>query len=96
MKFIKYGWLAALPMIFTACQEDVLVKEQQQDKIYTLSATMDRGSAMSRAQIQLGNQNAESGETFIWNENDSFLEKNELNAFADKLRSQTKIPVMII
>ena len=71
MKLNKYSWLAALPMIFTACQEDTLVKEQQQDKIYTLSATMDGGAAMSRAQIQLGNNDA-SAEIFMWNKDDSF------------------------
>ena len=74
MKLKKYSWLAALPMILPACQEDTLVKENQQDdKIYTLSATMDGGVAMSRAQIQLGNENAGIGEAFIWNENDSFI-----------------------
>ena len=72
MKLMKYSWLAALPMIFTACQEDVLVKEQQQDKIYTLSATMDKGAAMSRAQIQFGNEDADKGEIFLWNEGDAF------------------------
>jgi len=74
MKLNKYSWLAALPMIFTACQEDTLVKEQlQDDKIYTLSATMDGGVAMSRAQIQLGNEDASAGEIFMWNEDDSFI-----------------------
>ena len=73
MKLKKYSWLAALPMIFTACQEDTLVKEQlQDDKIYTLSATMDGGVAMSRAQIQLGNEDASAGEIFMWNAGDKF------------------------
>lgn len=60
-------------MIFTACQEDTLVKEQQQnDKIYTLSATMDGGTA-SRAQIVIGNEaEASAGEIFMWNKDDSF------------------------
>jgi len=72
MRLNKYSWLAALPMIFTACQDDTLVENQQQDKIYTLSATMDGGAVMSRAQIQLGNEDAEAGETFMWNEGDEF------------------------
>ena len=72
MKLRKYSWLAVLPMIFTACQEDTLVKEQQQDKIYTISATMDGGAA-SRAQIVIGNEaDASTGEIFMWNEEDSF------------------------
>lgn len=73
MKLNKYSWLAVLPMIFTACQDDTLVESQQQDKIYTLSAKMDGGAAMSRAQIVIGNNaEASAGETFMWNEGDSF------------------------
>ena len=72
MKLKKYSWLAALPMIFTACQDDALVENQQQDKmIYTLSAQMDGGAAMSRAQIQLNNPNS-GEELFFWNAGDSF------------------------
>lgn len=71
MKLNKYSWLAILPMIFTACQEDMLVKEQQQDKIYTLTANMDGDAVMSRAQIQLG-KTSSGEELFFWNENDEF------------------------
>lgn len=71
MKFNKYSWLAVLPMIFTACQDDMLVENQQQDKIYTLSAKIDGGEAKSRAQIQLGNSDS-SQEFFLWNAGDSF------------------------
>jgi len=79
MKLKKYTWLAALPMIFAACQDDVLVENQQQDKIYTLSAVMNDGTAMSRAQIQLGNEDASVGEIFLWNEGDSFKMYQNVN-----------------
>lgn len=79
MKLNKYSWLAVLPMIFTACQDDTLVENQQQDKIYTLSATMDGDAAMSRAQIQLGNSDANAGEIFFWNEGDSFTLYQEID-----------------
>ena len=71
MRIKKYSWLAVLPMIFTACQEEMLVKEQQQDKVYTLTADMEDGVAMSRAQIQLG-KTTSGEELFFWNENDEF------------------------
>ena len=72
MKLKKYSWLAALPMIFTACQDDTLVENPQQDQmVYTLSAQVDKGAANSRAQIQLGNP--QSGEEFFfWNKGDAF------------------------
>ena len=73
MKLNKYSWLAVLPMFFTACQDDTLVENQQQEKIYSLSGTMDGGTAMSRAQIVIGNSaEAAAGETFFWNNGDSF------------------------
>jgi len=84
MKMNKYSWLAALPMLFTACQEDALVKEQQQDKIYTLSAKMTGTPAMSRAQIQFDNEDAGKGEMFFWNEGDSFKLYQTIN---DNLQS---------
>ena len=72
MKLNKYSWLAILPMIFTACQEDTLVENQQRDnKVYTLTANMEDGAAMSRAQIQLG-KTTSGEELFFWNENDQF------------------------
>lgn len=72
MKMNKYISLAALAVAFTSCQEDTLVQDPQQSKIYTLSAVMNDGAAMSRAQIQLGNTDASVGEIFFWNEGDSF------------------------
>lgn len=70
MNLRKYSWLAALPLFFTACQEDVLVEEHAQRGIYTLSASMD-GSADSRAQIVL-NGTSTVKESFHWNEGDAF------------------------
>jgi len=73
MKIKKYSWLAVLPMIFTACQDDVLVENLQTDKlIYTLSANVGEKSADSRAQIQLNNP-LSGEEFFFWNEKDSFI-----------------------
>lgn len=72
MKLNKYSWLAILPMIFTACQDDTLVENQQRDnKVYTLTANMEDGATMSRAQIQLG-KTTSGEELFFWNENDQF------------------------
>lgn len=67
MKLNKYIWLAALPMIFTACQEDMLVENSSKQGITTLSATMGN-DADSRAQIKLGTYPG----TFMWNEGDAF------------------------
>lgn len=73
MKIKKYSWLAVLPMIFTACQDDVLVENLQTDKlIYTLSANVGEKYADSRAQIQLNNP-LSGEEFFFWNEKDSFI-----------------------
>ena len=73
MNIKKYSWLAALPMIFTACQDDVLVENQPQGQmIYSLSANVNGGNAKSRAQIQLNNP-LSGEEFFYWNEKDSFL-----------------------
>ena len=71
MKLMKYSWLAALPMVFTACQDDMLMEKQQQQGVYTLTATMDKESADSRAQIVL-NGTSTTKETFQWNEGDKF------------------------
>lgn len=73
MKFNKYISIAALPMLFAACQNDMPMEDMQlQDQaIYSLSGKMNNG-VNSRAQIQLGNQDV-SGEIFMWNEGDSFL-----------------------
>ena len=71
MKLMKYSWLAALPMVFTACQDDMLMEKHQQQGVYTLTATMDKGSADSRAQIVL-NGTSTTKETFHWNEGDKF------------------------
>lgn len=72
MKLNKYSWLAILPMIFIACQDDTLVENQQRDnKVYTLTANMEDGATMSRAQIQLG-KTTSGEELFFWNESDQF------------------------
>ena len=72
MKLNKYIGIAVMPMLFAACQNDVLDEGMQlQDQpIYSLSGKMDKG-VNSRAQIQLGNPD-ESGEIFMWNEGDRF------------------------
>ena len=71
MKLNKYSWLAALPLLFTACQDDMLVEKHSQQGIYTLSATVENGSASSRAQIVL-NGTSTTKESFHWNEEDAF------------------------
>lgn len=72
MKLNKYIWLAAMPMLFAACQNDTLEESlQQQNGIYTLSGKMAGGAAMSRAQVELGNTDA-GKESFMWNEGDQF------------------------
>lgn len=70
MKLNKYSWLAALPLFFTACQEDMLVEKHTQQGVYTLTATMD-GGVDSRAQIAL-NGTSTVKEAFLWNEGDVF------------------------
>lgn len=73
MKLNKYIWLAAMPMLFAACQNDTLEDSlQQQNGIYTLSGEMVGGTAMSRAQVELGNKDA-GKESFLWNEGDAFV-----------------------
>lgn len=71
MKLNKYIGMAALAVAFTACQDDTLEGGKQQHGIYTLSGKMAGGAAMSRAQIELGNQDP-SKESFMWNEGDAF------------------------
>lgn len=71
MKLMKYSWLAALPMVFTACQDDMLEENCMQQNVYTLTASMDKGSADSRAQIVL-NGTSTTKEAFHWNEGDKF------------------------
>ena len=68
---MKYSWLAALPMVFTACQDDMLEENCMQQNAYTLTASMDNGSADSRAQIVL-NGTSTTKEAFHWNEGDKF------------------------
>ena len=72
MKFNKYIGIAVMPMLFAACQNEVMDEgmQLQNQLIYTLSGKMNKG-VDSRAQIQLGNPNA-SGEIFMWNEGDCF------------------------
>lgn len=71
MKLYKYIWMAALPMIFTACQDDVLEKNLTPAGIYTLSSEILEKGVEGRAQIQFGNDNVEK-EYFFWNKNDKF------------------------
>lgn len=72
MKLNKYIGLAAMPLLFAACQNDALEENFQLDKeIFTLSGTMTGGAAMSRAQVELGNTDG-SKESFLWNEGDAF------------------------
>ncbi len=72
MKLNKYIWLAAMPMLFSACQNDTLGDGfLQKDGIYSLSGKMSGGAAMSRAQVVLGNTDG-SKESFMWNEEDAF------------------------
>lgn len=73
MKLNKYSWLVALPMVFTACQEDMLVENsmQQTEGVYTLKASMPDNGLGSRAQIVIGGESTEK-ESFYWNEGDVF------------------------
>lgn len=74
MKLNKYIWLAALPMLFTACQEDVLVENHQGlEGKFVLKASVDKEGSFSRAQIKLEEQ--EDGRkfgAFQWDEGDGF------------------------
>ena len=78
MNIKKYSWMVILPLFFSACQEDTLVNNDQQQGIYTLSGKMSAGSPLSRAQIDLSNTDG-SKETAFWNEGDAigiFQKKN--------------------
>lgn len=73
MKFRHYiGW-AACTLMLAACQDDMLEGQLQQqgNYIYTLSGRMDGDGVMSRAQIQLGNEDVDN-EHFFWNNGDCF------------------------
>lgn len=72
MKINKFIGLLACTMAFTACQNDMLEGDVQQNKIYTLSGQMTTGKVMSRAQIALGNNNP-AEEVAFWNEGDQFV-----------------------
>ena len=73
MKLNKYIWIAALPMLVSACQNDELNEGMlPADGVYTLSGKMGGSAALSRAQIQLGNEESGNGEMFFWNSDDSF------------------------
>lgn len=71
MKLNKYIWLAALPIAFTACQEDALVENPTEKGISTLTCTMEGGLPDSRAQIVFGGTST-SAEYFHWNAGDEF------------------------
>ena len=81
MNIKKYIGLALLPMVFTACQEDMLVNDQAQG-IYTLKATVDKAAPASRAQIVLGGTSTTT-ETFHWNTGDEITIFEYDNAMPD-------------
>ena len=78
MKINKIIGLLACTMAFTACQNDMLEADMQQNKIYTLSGKMSAGKAMSRAQIELGSSNS-AEEIAFWNEGDAFALYQNIN-----------------
>lgn len=78
MKINKFIGLLACTMAFTACQNDMLEAEMQQDDIYTLSGKMSAGRVMSRAQIELGSSNS-AEEIAFWNEGDQFYLFQNIN-----------------
>ena len=71
MNLKKYSWLAALPMAFTACQDDALVENMTGRGITTLSCSIEGGLPDSRAQIVIGGTSTRA-EYFHWNANDKF------------------------
>jgi len=74
MKLNKYIWLATLPMLFTACQEDALVENHQGlEGKFVLKASVDNEGSFSRAQIKLEEQE-DGGKygAFQWDEGDGF------------------------
>ena len=78
MKINKFIGLLACTMAFTACQNDMLEADMQQNKIYTLSGKMSAGKAMSRAQIELGSSNS-AEEIAFWNKGDAFALYQNIN-----------------
>ena len=72
MNLNKYKWMAVLPMVFTACQQEALVEELPMDSaLSTITCSIGGEQADSRAQIVLGNKNREQ-EIFHWNKGDEF------------------------
>lgn len=78
MNIKKYSWMAVLPLLLSACQDDALVGNVQQQGIYTLSGKMSAGSPLSRAQIELGNSD-QSQEVAFWNEGDCISVYQEIS-----------------
>lgn len=75
MKMNKYLSLLMLPLVFTACQDDGVLAEQQQKPVesqglYKLYGAVQT-NADSRAQVVLNNTKV-GEEEFIWNAGDSF------------------------
>ena len=65
-------WLAALPLAFTACQnQDLLPEEPEAGKAGAIVATIGE-QAQTRAQVQYGNPDETKGELFMWNNKDNF------------------------
>lgn len=72
MKLKKYMLLAALPIVFTACQDDVIVENYESGQgITTLYGIMDEGLSNSRAQIAISGTDTKK-EQFMWNVGDKF------------------------
>lgn len=72
MKLKNYIWMTLGSMLFAACQNDTLQDEllSTDSGIYTLKGKVEGGTAMSRAQIELGGNS--DTESFMWNEGDAF------------------------
>lgn len=72
MKLNKYIWLASLPMLLSACQEDALVDNPLvQGSKFVIKASVSEEGSFSRAQIKLKEQ--EDGRkygAFQWDEGD--------------------------
>jgi len=82
MKMNKYLSLLMLPLVFTACQDDGVLAEQQQKPVESQGLYKLYGAVQtdldSRAQVVLNNQQ-EAYESFIWNKGDSIAVYNLYN-----------------
>ena len=82
MQMNKYLSLLMLPLVFTACQDDGVLAEQQQKPVESQGLYKLYGAVQtdwdSRAQVVLNNQQ-EAYESFIWNKGDSIAVYNLYN-----------------